>query len=239
MELIPIKTRILHPPKDNLCAVLDTSLTDLRERDVVCITSKIVAIHEGRCVLIEGTDKRMLIESEATHIYYPEGKKKPLTITHNALISSAGIDESNGEGYYVLLPTDSFESARTIHAYLTKKYGLDKLGVVITDSHSLPFRYGAMSVAVGCWGFAPIESHIGRPDLFGRTMEYSKTNIPDSIAAATTLVTGECDEAQPITIVRDIPNLVFTNVDPRPEFFVQPEDDIYRDLYKDFKNHEP
>jgi coenzyme F420-0:L-glutamate ligase/coenzyme F420-1:gamma-L-glutamate ligase len=91
-----------------------------------------------------------------------------------------------------------------------------------------------MSIAIGCWGFVPIESHIGRPDLFGRTMEYSKTNIPDSIAAATTLVTGECDEAQPITIVRNIPNLVFTDADPRPEFFVRPEDDIYRDLYRDF-----
>jgi F420-0:gamma-glutamyl ligase len=235
MELIPIKTRILHPPKDNLFEVLDTSLIDLHEGDVVCITSKVVAIHEGRCVLIEGTDKIALVEKEATHLYYPDGKKKPLTITHNALISAAGIDESNGEGYYILLPQDAFVSARLIHTYLVEHHKLNTLGVVITDSHSLPFRYGAMSVAVGCWGFAPIESHIGRPDLFGRTMEYSKTNIPDSIAAATTLVTGECDEAQPITIVRNIPNLIFTDVDPQPEFFVRPEDDIYRDLYKNFR----
>jgi len=234
MELIPIKTRILHPPKDDLLEILDEVLTNLREGDVVCVTSKVVAIHEGHCVLIEGTDKSALVEKEATHLFYPEGKKKPLTITNHALISAAGIDESNGEGYYILLPQDAFASARTIHTHLTKRFGITDLGVVVTDSHSLPFRYGAMSVAIGCWGFAPIESHIGRPDLFGRTMEYSKTNIPDSIAAATTLVTGECDESQPITIVRNIPNLVFIDVDPRPEFFVRPEDDIYRDIYKDF-----
>ena len=234
MELIPIKTRILHPPKDNLLEILDEVLTSLRESDVVCITSKVVAIHEGRCVLIEGTDKSALVQSEATHIYCPKGESKPLTITHHALISASGIDESNGEGYYILLPDDACTSARMIHEYLTKRFGITDLGVVITDSHSLPFRYGAVSVAIGCWGFAPIESHIGRPDLFGRIMHYSKTNIPDSIAAATTLVTGECDEAQPITIIRNIPNLVFTDADPRREFFVRPEDDIYHDLYKNF-----
>ncbi len=235
MELIPVKTRILHPPKDNLLEILDEVLTSLRECDVVCITSKVVAIHEGRTSLIEATNKKALVEREADAFYYPDKKRKPLTITHHALISAAGIDESNGEGYYILLPQDAFASAQIIHTYLTKRYALTSLGVVITDSHSLPFRYGAMSVAIGCWGFAPIESHIGRPDLFGRTMQYSKTNVPDSIAAATTLVTGECDESQPITIVRNIPNLVFTDADPRPEFFVQPEDDIYRDLYKDFR----
>lgn len=234
MELIPIKTRVLHPPYDDLFGVLDAALSDLREGDVVVITSKVVAIHEGRCVPIHGTDKETLIRDEADLLSYPEGRTKPHTIIHNALISAAGIDESNGEGYYILLPKDPFASARTLHDYLKNRFSLREIGVVITDSHSLPFRYGAMSVAIGCWGFAPVESHIGRPDLFGRMMQYSKTNLPDSIAAATTLVSGECDECQPITIARGIPNLTFTDTDPRPEFFVPYEEDIYRDLYKDF-----
>ena len=108
------------------------------------------------------------------------------------------------------------------------------MGVVITDSHSLPFRYGALSVAIGCWGFEPIISHIGRPDLFGKPMEYSKTNLPDAIAAAATLISGECDEAQPIAIIRGIPEVSFTDEDPRPTFLVSSEEDIYRDLYKGF-----
>jgi dihydrofolate synthase / folylpolyglutamate synthase len=234
MELIPIKTRILHPPKDNLLEVLDTTLTDVREGDVLVITSKVVAIHEGRTVPIEGTDKKALVLHEADRIYQREGRSKPLTITNNALISASGIDESNGDGYYILLPRDSFASARMFREYLMKRHNLSKLGVIITDSHSLPFRYGAMSIAIGCWGFEPIESHIGRADIFGRVMQYSKTNISDAIAGATTLVSGECDEVQPIQIARGIPNLVFTNNDPRPAFFVPYDEDIYRDLYKDF-----
>jgi dihydrofolate synthase / folylpolyglutamate synthase len=238
MQVFPIKTRVLHPPQDDLFEVLKESLPPLEEGDVVTITSKVVAIHEGRCVPIEGTDKEALVRGEADYLFYPEGRTKPLTLTNHTFISAAGIDESNGEGYYILLPKDSFASAQKVHEFLTEEYGIQHVGVVITDSHSLPFRYGAMSVAIGCWGFSPIESHIGRPDLFGRQMEYSKINLPDAIAAATTLVTGECDEAQPITIVRGIPNLIFSNVDPRPEFFVRYQDDIYRDLYKDFKKRE-
>lgn len=235
MELIPIKTRILHPPKDNLFEILDTSLTELRDGDVVCITSKVVAIHEGRCVPIEGTDKALLIEKEASHLYYGEGKKKPLTITNDALISSSGIDESNGEGYYILLPEDSYASARLIRSYLMKQYRVTNLGVIITDSHSLPFRYGAMSVSIGSWGFEPVESHIGRTDIFGRVMQYSKTNLPDAIAAAATLVSGECDEVQPIQIARGVPNLVWSDKDPRTSFIIPRSEDIYKDLYKDFK----
>jgi dihydrofolate synthase / folylpolyglutamate synthase len=236
MELIPLRTRVLHPPKDDIYDVIDTAPTDVREGDVIIITSKIVAIHEGRCVPIEGTDKQALVRGEADALYYPQGKTKPLTITHNALISASGIDESNGEGYYILLPKDAFASAERIHTYLTSRCKIEKLGVVITDSHSLPFRYGALSIAIGCWGFEPILSHTGRPDIFGRTMQYSKTNLPDAIAAAATLVSGECDEVQPIQIARGIPNMVFTNESPQSSFFVPYEDDIYRDLFKDFKH---
>lgn len=234
MELIPVKTQILHPPKDDLFEVLGASLTDVREGDVLIITSKVVAIHEGRTVPIEHIEKLELILREAELLYQPAYRTKPLTITNHAFISGAGIDESNGEGYYILLPEDSFASARAIRSYVIDRFGLTELGVVITDSHSLPFRFGALSVAIGCWGFRAVESHIGRPDLFGRPMEYSKTNIADAIAAAATLVSGECDEAQPIQIARGIPNLVYTNEDPRPDFFVPYEDDIYRHLYRDF-----
>lgn len=233
MELIPIRTRIFHPPQDSITDELHK--LSLNEGDVVVVTSKIVAIHEGRCVPIVGADKDALVREEADYIFHPEGRSKPLTLTNHTFISAAGIDESNGEGYYILLPKDSFASAEWIHDELRRHHGISNLGVVITDSHSLPFRYGAMSVAIGCWGFDPIESHIGRPDLFGREMHYSKTNIPDAIAAATTLVVGECDEAQPIAIARGVTNLVFSNEDPRDKFFVPYEEDIYRDLFKDFR----
>lgn len=235
MEFIPIKTRILHPPKDNLIEVFDESLTEVHDDDIIIVTSKVVAIHQGRCVPMAGTDKEALIAQEADRLYIREGRTRPLTITQNALISASGIDESNGEGYYILLPKDVFVFARTIREHLQKRHCVKNIGVVITDSHSLPFRYGALSIAIGCWGFVPIENHVGRTDIFGRELQYSKTNIPDAIAAAATLISGECDEVTPIQIARGIPNIVFSDDDPRPSFFVPYEDDLFKDLYRDFK----
>ena len=50
MQFIPIKTRPLNPPKDDLFAVIDKYLTDIKDGDIVFITSKVVAIHEWNCV---------------------------------------------------------------------------------------------------------------------------------------------------------------------------------------------
>jgi F420-0:gamma-glutamyl ligase len=166
---IPIRTRVLHPPKDDLYSVIDTSLGDVRDGDVVVVTSKIVAIHEGRCVPIDGTDKEKLVIEEADLLLRSPHHSKPLTITNHALISAAGIDESNGEGYYILLPKDSYRAAQLIRTHILKQHAITHLGVIITDSHSLLFRYGAMSVSIGCWGFKPVESHIGRTDILGES----------------------------------------------------------------------
>ena len=235
MKLIPIKTRTFTPPQDNLYVILDESLHGVEERDIVLVTSKVVSIHEGRCVHMDSSEKSELVIQEADYLYSPEGRAHPITIVHHALILSAGIDESNGYGYHILLPEKPYESAREIHTYLQNRFKLRDVGVIVTDSHSLPFRYGAMSVSIGHYGFNPVESHIGKPDLFGRVMQYSKTNLVDALAASATLVSGECAEAQPVVIARDVPNIIFTMEDTQKELCVPLEEDIYRALFRDFR----
>jgi F420-0:gamma-glutamyl ligase len=46
MQFIPIKTRPLLPPKDDLFDVLDTYVTGIQDGDIIFITSKILAIHQ-------------------------------------------------------------------------------------------------------------------------------------------------------------------------------------------------
>jgi dihydrofolate synthase / folylpolyglutamate synthase len=234
MQFIPVKTRILIPPKDDFCSVLDTVCEQFHEGDIILITSKVVSIHEGRCIPIEGTDKDLLVKNETDLWYQAPGRKKPFTLVHNALISSAGIDESNGSGYYTLLPKNGFESARFFCNYIKEKTGYTNIGIIITDSHSTPLRYGATSVSIGCWGFLPVESHIGKKDLFDRTIEYAKTNIVDAIAAGATGVSGECAEATPIVIARNVPKITWTSEDPRSELIVPYEQDHFRALFEKF-----
>jgi coenzyme F420-0:L-glutamate ligase len=234
MQILPFKTRVLTPPQDDLAPELLRLASQLQDRDVVMVSSKVVAISEGRCVPIEGADKRALAMAEADVVIERPYLENPLMIAHHAFIGSAGIDESNADGHYVLLPRDPFASARDIHAQLREATGHPELAVVITDSRSMPLRYGAMGVAIGWWGLEPQENHIGKPDLFGREFRYERSNVVDELAAAANLVMGETDECTPIAIARDVPGLRFTDEDTRAKIMCPMDTDRFRVLYDRF-----
>jgi len=238
MEYFPIKTRIVQPPKDDMYAVFDEYLTVVCEGDIVFVTSKIVAIHQGQCVLVGEIEKQTLVEQEAEYLLKSTGSEiaSQLTIMHNALFYGAGIDESNADGHYILLPSKPFDMAYAIWKYVKEKHSLQNVGVVITDSHSSPMRTGAMGIAIAWWGFHPTESHKQKKDLFGRELQFSVTNIVDALAAGATVVCGETDESTPIVIARNIPKIIFTQEDTRDELFTQVEEDIYYPLLKAFYN---
>ncbi len=235
MEIIPIKTRVLNPPQDDLYSVLDTELAGIiSDGDVVLISSKVVALNEGRCVSTTEVDKDSCVANEADIViprpYWPS----PLTVTSHTFLGAAGVDESNGNGFYVLLPQEPFRSAESIYRHLKDKFGLDKLGVIITDSHSTPFRYGATGVAISWWGIKPIQDHRGRADLFGRKIQYERSNLVDGLAAAATVVAGEVDECIPIVIARSVPALEFVEGETKGDLFVDYSEDTFRVLYEDY-----
>lgn len=232
MEFIPLKTRVLKPPQDDLLAVLNESLPSLCERDIIVISSKVVAIHEGNCIVANNADKSALVRAEA-ELYIPRPYwKTPLTVKHHAFIGNSGIDESNANGHYILLPKEPFLSAKHIRQHLKEKCALKELGVVIVDSHSTPLRRGATGIAIGWWGIDPLLNHVGEPDLFGREMRIEVSNLVDGIAAGANLVMGETNECQPVVITRGVPNLVFTDEDTSKPLLVDPEEDTFRVLYQ-------
>jgi len=234
MEYIPIKTRIIQPPQDDLFQVLDECLTDVREKDVVAISSKIISIHEGNCVPFDTDIRAELIEQEADFMIPRDYWYSPLTVTRSAFIGTAGIDESNADGYLIPLPKDAFLSAKNIHNYLCKRFHVEHIGVVITDSHSTMLRRGAMGVAVGWWGFHPTIDHVGEKDLFGREMKVEVANVVDGLAAGATVVMGEVAQCQPVVVIRGASDLTFTDQDTKHELFVSLEEDTFRVLYQSY-----
>jgi len=224
----------MQPPQDDLYKELGIVLPELKNKDVLVVSSKVVAIHEGRCLDKTVTSKKDLVASEADVIIERPYWPAPLTITRGAFIGAAGIDESNSGDYFTMLPKDAFESASKLWSYLTNKYNLTELGIVITDSRSLPLRYGATAVSIGWWGIEPLQDHVGKADLFGREMQYERSNIVDGIAAAAGLVMGEVAECTPIVLVRDIPSIQFTQHNTKDGIFSPFEDDTFRVLYEGF-----
>src|SRR5579859_7195813 len=145
MQFIPVKTRKMLPPRDDLYEVLDTYLPPLKEGDVLLVTSKVVAIHQGRCIPVgDVPNKDELIRHEAEqYLERDHAAKYPvmLTIKHHTLVASAGIDESNANGHYILWPKNIQQTARDLWRYVRKVRKVKKLGIIITDSRSLPLRW--------------------------------------------------------------------------------------------------
>ncbi len=237
MRVDAVRTRLFRPPQDDLWDLLERSLSPLAEETVVAVSSKIVGIAEGRCLPLSAVDdKDALIVREAQR-YLPRdavpGRWVLHTISQGMLAPSAGIDESNGNGYYVLWPEDPYQAAAAIWRWLRRRYGLSSVGVVLTDSHSTPLRRGVTGVALAYCGFRPLHDYRGRADLFSRRLRVSQSNLADGLAAAAVLVMGEGSERTPLAVLTGVPGLRFLSRPPsatarRAALTVDLDEDLYR-----------
>lgn len=198
MIVTAIKTPPIVSGQQTITSVLDEALSDLPEKSVLVVTSKIVSLCEGRTIPADTVDKEQLIYREADLYCVPPVTARPsryhYTIVNNTLIPAAGIDESNGNGNYILWPRDPMASANLIRDYARKRFHREKIGVVITDSTIFPSRWGTLGIAIAHSGFRPIKNYIGTPDIFGRPLIMSKSNIAGGLAAAAVLCMGEAAE---------------------------------------------
>lgn len=238
MQFIKVKTHKLLPPKDDLFKVLDAHLPKLKEGDVLFIASKILAIHQGRCVKINAVKKSALVKKEANFSLPSNmvaGSEIILTIKDHTLIPSAGIDESNGNGYYILWPRNTNKLCKEIAERFKKKYKIKKLGVVATDSRTTPLRWGTTGVSIGFYGLNPLYDYRGKRDIFGRKLKYTQSNIVDALSAMAVLLMGEGNEQVPVVILRDAPFIKFTTANAYKKFVIDPKKDLYAPLLKPFR----
>ncbi len=236
MRVTPIRTDIITRTDRDLAAVLDRYLPPLGERTIVAVTSKIVAVSEGAVVEGEAVDRAELIRREADLYLPPETSRWgiTLTITRGVLIPSAGIDESNAGGAFILWPRHAQATANALRRHLAECHGLREVGVLITDSTTRPLRWGVTGVGIAHSGFQALNDYVGTADLFGRPLRVTRVNVLDGLAAAAVLVMGEGAERTPLALIDDLPFVTFQPRDPLPEELdrlrIDPEDDLYGPL---------
>lgn len=228
MIIRPIKTRVFQE-SDDLLAFIADYFKKLPEKSVVVVTSKIVALGEKRTAIAKNIQtKEKLIRRESELAI--STKYVWLTIKDGMVMASAGIDESNANGKLILLPKDSFKTARFLRKKLQRKYGVKHLGVLVTDSRTVPLRAGVTGVALGYAGFRGIRDYRGTPDIFGRKFKFSRTNVPDSLATAAVFVMGEGNEQQPLALIEKAP-IKFCDKIRRKELHIDIQDDMYQPLF--------
>ena len=218
---------------DDVAALVTKALAaselTLRDGDVLVVTSKVFSRAAGRFVDVSrvepsaraielgqqiGKDPRVveLILSESTAI--SRTAKNVIIVRHKLgfVSANAGIDLSNaqpadareGQGPWALLiPLDPDADAERLRASLLREHNA-QIGVVVSDSHGRPFRFGTVGAAIGVAGLPALYNQVGLPDLDGRVLESTVTALADQVAAAADLVAGQADEGRPFVLVRGL-----------------------------------
>ena len=176
----------------------------------------------------ELSPKRVFLKAD--HYLCEGGFGAELTIKHGILIPSAGIDESNSEsGDYILFPERPFESAQAIHQFLKKTFGVKNLGVILTDSHSMPLRRGVTGISLAHWGFKATTSLVGQADIFKKPLKFTHVDVADSLAVMAVFVMGEADDCTPLAVISDA-KVEFSESSLESEIRIEPENDLYYPL---------
>src|SRR3989338_1693432 len=235
MKVIPIRTRMFRQG-DSLEDFIVEHLARPNEGGIIAVTSKIVALSQGRVVSLTGPmEKERWIRKGSSQTL-----KTPwcfLTKVNGEWVANAGVDESNADGSLILLPRNIQRTAASLITRLKKRYRLQRLGVIITDTRICPMRVGTMGVAVGYAGFAPIKNYVGMPDLFGRKLKRTQANNVNALAIAAVLVMGEGAERRPLAVIEGA-DVVFGGHAPSiASLTIDPRDDLYNAAYANRRRH--
>ncbi|WSF37290.1 coenzyme F420-0:L-glutamate ligase [Streptomyces sp. NBC_01351] len=211
-------------PGDDLAELITTAAPDLRDGDVLLVTSKIVSKAEGR--IVEADSREDAIDAETVRVVARRG---PLRIVENRqglVMAAAGVDASNtAPGTVLLLPEDPDGSAAAIRAGVRDALGVE-VGVVVTDTFGRPWRAGLTDVAIGSAGVRVLDDLRGGTDSHGNPLSATVVATADELAAAGDLVKGKA-AGLPVAVVRGLGHVLGEGSTAR-DLVRAPADDMFR-----------
>jgi len=209
---------------DDLATLIAGAEPELRNGDVVVVTSKVVSKAEGRLV---GGDREAAIDAEAVRLVAQRGATRIVETRQGFVLAAAGVDASNvPAGTVALLPADPDRSAGRIRAGLRRLRGVN-VAVVVTDTFGRPWRNGLVDVAIGAAGIDVLDDHRGRTDAHGHTLEMTVTAVADEVASAAELVKGKL-AGVPVAIVRGLRYDVDSAGEGARRLVRSPDEDMFR-----------
>lgn len=196
-----------------------------RDGDILVVSSKFVAMSEGRVVKLDSVKpgaeakrlaRKLKMDPQLAELVIKESDLIvggipgfALAIRKGMMAPNAGIDKSNvPAGHAILYPKNPFASAEMLRQKFQDS-GI-KLGVILADSRLMPTRRGTTGIAIAAAGFEPVEDDRGKKDLFGNTLRVTFRAVADSLATAAVAVMGESSESLPAVVVRGF-NVTWTD----------------------------
>jgi len=251
MQLFPVKTPIIQA-NDNLTEILISSMKKMKvnpkDGDILVISSKVVALSEGRIINYKTVKSSKKAESLAKQYDLEPGfvelvlqeadrvfggvKRAILTMKNNMFIANAGVDHSNApKDHAILWPKNPSLSADNIRKEFKKRLNVN-IGVIISDSHCSPLRTGTTGFALATSGLDAIIDERGKQDLFGNKMRITQRAIADGLASAAVVVMGETNEGIPAVLIRDTP-IELTNQSSKSSTYFSPNECLFSSIYNE------
>jgi coenzyme F420-0:L-glutamate ligase/coenzyme F420-1:gamma-L-glutamate ligase len=191
--------------------------------DIIALSQKIVSKAEGRLArlgdlvpsdkakevaALTGKDARLveLVLRETRRILKAVPGFLVVEDKRGWVCLNAGVDRSNVSAesdLCTLLPVNPDESARKIRREISRLTG-KKVGIVICDTYSRPFRRGQTEFAIGVSGVKAFKDYRGKKDLFGYVLHVKNVAMIDEMACAAELLIGQGNEAIPVVIVKNL-----------------------------------
>ncbi len=233
MRIYGIQTNVIQIGDDIADIFLQSLTTPLSENSIVLVTSKIVAVSQGRIKrFATEAEFEQIVQDEADEVLgYAEQAKMFLTRKNGLVMPNAGIDKSNAEeGSCILLPTDWQALVDEFRTELQQYFNIQKLGVILVDSRVVSFRLGITGVAMAWSGFVGVSDERGKADLFGKKLAVSQIAVADNLASIAQIFFGQSAEQTPFVVCEDVP-VHFT--DEKQDYRsaqIPPEDDLYAEL---------
>ncbi len=211
---------------DDIADLIVTAAPELRDGDILVVTSKIVSKSEGR--VMRGADREAAIDAETVRLVARRGDTRIVETRHGLVLAAAGVDSSNVQpGCVLLLPKDPDASARRLRAGVRERLGVD-VGVILSDTFGRPWREGLVDVAIGAAGVQVLEDLRGQKDSYGNELGMTVTALGDQIAAAAELVKGKL-AGVPVAVVRGLQAYVTKDDGPGArELIRRAADDMFR-----------
>jgi coenzyme F420-0:L-glutamate ligase len=242
ITFLPIRTSRKSAPF-NLGRLVDRLVgAELIDGDILVVSSKFIAVSEGRVVDLEkvvpsaraaAVSKRLNISPELCELVIRESDDViggvagfMLTLKEGLLTPNAGIDKSNIEhGKVVLYPRSPSESAIALVEEARFRRGVE-IGVVVSDSRLMPTRKGTVGVALAAAGMDAIVDLRGKQDLFGNILKVTSQAIADDLCSGAQVVMGEAAESVPLVLVRGLATSAGKSY-RMSSFAVDPEQCVY------------
>ncbi len=253
LTIIPLTGLPLIRPGDDLAGLIvkatERAHAGLRNGDVLVVGQKAVSKSEGRLIDIDQiqpsrrarkistkTGKHPgfieVVLRESRKIVRAHKEAFIVTTRHGWTCLNGGVDKSNVQGpvTYALLPADPDASARRLRNRIRRLTGRT-VGVIISDTHSRPFRRGQVEETIGIAGLSPMVDYRGQLDLFGYQLRFKNVAVADELASAAELVMGQGREAVPAAIVRGLTRIVFRERARSSGLVVGDREDLFRGTF--------